>query len=281
MSSSVARLRQGTRLVALLTLLTLLAAPFACGPRRGPRVARGSSPTSPMSGAPSEAGSSAPFAPTSESASALVAPASSASASAVASASATPSASVLSGRALGALPPLPDVADVPVPLARVTFVSAVLGPGRVGGAQWERVGVVSEEIWKGASTAMRAEDPYGAVMAFISGGGYAGLGKPAIRGRVSLLGASSDKVIELPKVEYSFTPRWTGVEFRHVPLEKRTRLRIEFTDTNTLADPTIGVAEIDGAALIKIDGAGKVVAWPFADQTANQVLFVMVSVSPE
>lgn len=263
MNVSVARLRRG------LVSAAILVAPFACLPRRGPAAAP------------------APVASASESASVFaltfasssIVPSASASASSVASASsAAPSSSVISSRAL---PLLPDVADAPVPNARVTFVSAVLGPGRVGGAQWERIGIVPEEVWKETSSALRADDPYGAVMRFITSGGYAGLSKPALKGRVSLLGPTGDKLLDLPKVEDSFTPRWTGIEFRHVPLEKRTRLRIEFIDVNATADASIGVAELDGAALIKIDGAGKVVAWPFADQTANQVLFVMVSVVPE
>jgi hypothetical protein len=187
---------------------------------------------------------------------------------------------VLSANALPPLPP-PVALEAAPEVARVSFLSAVIGPGRVGGAQWDHVGVVPDDVWKEVAKAMRAEDPYAAITGYLAEGGFAGLGKPDIKGRVTLLQPTGDKSMDLPQVDDSFTPRWSGIEFRKVPLEKRTRLRIEFIDVNATRDPTIGIAELDGAALMKIDAAGKVVAWPFADQTGNQVLFIMVSVVPE
>ncbi len=210
-------------------------------------------------------------------------PSPSPSAGAPASSSASASATVM---AASSLPPLPDptvAMETGPEVARVSFLSAVIGPGRVGGAQWDHVGTVPDDVWKEVAKAMRAEDPYAAITAYLADGGFAGLGRPDVKGKVTLLGPSGDLYLELPEVDDSFTPRWSGIEFRKVPLDKHTRLRIEFVDANAAKDrdPVIGLAELDGAALQKIDAAGKIVAWPFADQTGNQVLFVMVSVVPE
>ncbi len=241
-----------------------------CGPR--PHKGARSAP----------AGSASASASSSSSKGAGASSSASASASTSASTSASASASVISAKAL---PPLPDPSSVALDqapeLARVSFLSAVIGPGRVGGTQWGRVDFVPDDIWKEVAKRMRADDSYSAMTAFLAEGGFATIGTPDIKGRVTLLQPLGDKSLDLPEVDDTFTPRWSAIEFRKVPLEKRTRLRIEFVDALATKDATIGIAELDGAALMKIDAAGKIVAWPFADQTQNQVLFVMVSVVPE
>jgi hypothetical protein len=200
----------------------------------------------------------------------------SASASASSHASASASTSV---SAVASLPPLPEP-EKPAPVfARVSLLSAVFGPGRSGGAQWGKLGIVPADVWSEVSKALKADDPYSAITTYIAGGGYAGLDSPDVKGKVTLRSPDGDKTFDVPRVIASFTPSWSGLELRHVPLDRRTRLRIDLVEATS--EDKLGGAELDASALSKIDEAGKVVAWPLADQTANQVLFVMISVVKE
>jgi hypothetical protein len=138
---------------------------------------------------------------------------------------------------------------------------------------------VPADVWSDVSKALKADDPYSAITSYIAGGGYSGLDAPDVKGKVTLRLPEGDKSFDVPRVIASFTPSWSTLELRHVPLEKRTRIRIELVEATS--EDKLGGAELDATALSKIDEAGKVVAWPLADQTANQVLFVMVSVVRE
>lgn len=185
------------------------------------------------------------------------------------------------------------VADERRPPAVVTVrvEGVVIGPAKLGGNKWDGGPIAAADLKRFNDTltkfAVGSGSPYVAGAALISTIGTMAMGfmdKPDAQGAAELYVDSKlvGKRIPLGKVQDSFTPRWAGLVWEHVPLDRDVRLRIELADYDLgKANDIIGNAIVNSADLRRALADGRVFPINVADQTSNQLVAVQVSVMLE
>ena len=172
----------------------------------------------------------------------------------------------------------------------MSVVGVTIGIGKIDGTEWDGLGRVSDaerfgiveavsapgsqakEAAVGALLAMRASDgiakpdPYGFVEVYAGG---------------DLVNRQAMATRELPERD-TFTPMWRQPPtWRHVTILPNLRLRVSVWDRDLQNDDAIGTAELNSNDLNQALYAGGIYEVNVANQTANQLLLVGLSVVAE
>jgi len=170
-------------------------------------------------------------------------------------------------------------------LVTVSLVSAVIGPGKSDGAQWDGFDLLEAGVDALLAAALDSDDPYGAVLDMLTDPIFGRLEQPDTFGSTLLLvNGRVDPALELQfdVVSDTFTPTWDGGNTWYgVDLSIPASLRVDFWDEDFFEHDFIGVADIDHDDLLAARAAGGVHAVSVATQTRNQLLFVGIVVVPE
>jgi hypothetical protein len=170
-------------------------------------------------------------------------------------------------------------------LYTIEFLGAVVGPAKANGARWDGVGHVDPAAMGELSTLLIGANPLPAVTAFVARQAASGTEPPDPFGYVvpmSSEGAPPWKLSLASKQNNrhdTFTPVFSGPPaFVGVPLDPSVRIRVVLYDEDVDASDAIGVAELTYSDLMGAVAAGTVVPVNVSAQTANQLLFVNISV---
>jgi hypothetical protein len=184
-------------------------------------------------------------------------------------------------------PPPPPVVYNPPKYAHVSVLGVIIAPVKADQTQWDGPGKVPPEVFSNLSALLKLVKKPGAALATKIAGFFAdpvieSLEKPDVKGGVTLYvnGTLDGLEFFLPKIQSSFTPDWSGADWERVPIAE-ARIRVQLTDSDPINDDPIGTVEIQPSDLINAAQAGNVYLVPVAEQSANQVLSVKISVIPQ
>lgn len=179
----------------------------------------------------------------------------------------------------------------PPAIVTVRVEGVVLGPAKLGGNKWDGGPISAGDLKRFNDTltkfAVGSGNVYVAGAAVVATIGTLAMGfmdKPDAVGAAELYIDSKlvGKRIALPKVQDSFTPRWPGLVWEHVPLDRDVRIRIELADYDFgKANDVIGTVMVNSADLRRALSDGRVFPVNVADQSSNQLVAVQVSVMLE
>ncbi|HEY4244001.1 MAG TPA: hypothetical protein VGM88_29505 [Kofleriaceae bacterium] len=178
-------------------------------------------------------------------------------------------------------PPVePTAPALPSRFARVSIIGAVIGPCKSDGHDWDGPGShVDPDTTRRLVRALGGSNIYGAAAEIMTELAQASFDKPDVFGTADLLTPSGEEHLALP-LHYrdNFTPEWSNADFPHVPLDDSTRIRVSLIDKDLVNDDVIGTVELNRADLEAALRAGAVFPVPVFQQSANQILFIRISV---
>jgi hypothetical protein len=187
---------------------------------------------------------------------------------------------------IGSAPPASSapVSAGPI-LVDIAVVDAIIGPGKIDRIQWDGTDAVSPEIWRDLNSAIKAKDPYAAVLSFLGKPAVAKLDKPEPVGSADLQGdARGVKRVPLEMLpggqRSTFTPQWVTARWTRVPLTRDVRIRVNVLDQDEIVSDLIGVCEIPNDALAKALEKGGGHRLQVSEQTRGQILFLGITVTP-
>lgn len=186
--------------------------------------------------------------------------------------------------------------EVVVRTARISVLSAMIGPCKHDGTSWDGPGPVPAEVKVGLVDAVGALAtingmPAGAPLAiklvnFLASPAVAALAKPDPYGFADLI-VGDDRPIrqELAprgkELKDTFTPVWLNPPtWIHVPLIAGLRLRVTILDEDLSRDDPIGVAELNANDVLAALTAGQQYEINAHDPT-GQLLLVAISALPD
>jgi hypothetical protein len=162
----------------------------------------------------------------------------------------------------------------------VEMRQALLGPSKVGGNAWDGLGRLDDNGRSLVVTALGKADPVAELAVVFANPALAALEKPDPGGSVRCMSGPVElQRLELPKVQDTFTPIWSGAVLPRVPLAPATRLEVDLWDQDLAVDDPMGTSTITYAELVSALREGTVHHVRVAEQTNHQVLFVDVSVT--
>jgi hypothetical protein len=175
----------------------------------------------------------------------------------------------------------PPVAVEPQ-LVHVSILGALIGPSKADGRPWDGPGHVDPESMSKVISALAKTNAYAAATTVVLGLSMDALSKPDPYGYAELLAPNPVARVDLPLMyKDTFTPGWSSAEFSDVALRKGARIRVTLVDKDLSNDDLIGTVELTRNDLRAALEAGTVYPVRVAEQSANQVLFINVSVAPE
>lgn len=164
----------------------------------------------------------------------------------------------------------------------VSIVGALIGPGKADGRTWDGPGHIDANAMGSVVGALAKANAYMAAAAVVGALSMDAFSKPDPYGYADLLAPNQIARVALPLTyKDTFTPSWPGAELRNVPLRDGVRIRITLIDKDLSNDDPMGTVELNRNDLMAALEAGAVYPVRVAEQSANQVLFINVSVLAE
>lgn len=168
---------------------------------------------------------------------------------------------------------------------QITLHSVLVGPAKGGGLSWDGEQQVGDDVLHASSEAggeiLGLTQPAVVIAAIVTGYLLDSTTKPDVFGHADVMVGSRRVVrIELEKQDNTFSPRWDHLA-TGVPWTNSTHLVVMLTDADPLGDDAIATVNITRQELQNALTDGKVRFVPVGDQSANQLLFVAVSVTAE
>ncbi len=184
-------------------------------------------------------------------------------------------------------------------MVTVEILNALIGPCKADGTKWDGIGHCDKKA-QSQMTQLTSQQVVGAVLknfnlygqaaAIMQGMGGSILSKEEKPDPFGTVEVCTDNEFH-PDLKHNFfpkgvflkdtyTPDFPNYEFKQIPLNKGTRLRITLWDKDLTKDDFIGKAELTYDDLVAALKAGKIFQVMVADQTQNQLLFVGISVRP-
>lgn len=190
----------------------------------------------------------------------------------------------------------PARAPYVVRTARISILSATIGPCKRDGTQWDGPGHASNEVMEGITDIVAAIAAVhgmsaGAAVAikvakFLASPAVAALSKPDPYGVVDLIiddarPIRQDLAPRGRELKDTFTPVWLNPPtWIHVPLVAGLRIRVTILDEDLSQDDPIGVAEINANDILEAIAAGQQYEINAHDPT-GQLLLVAISAVPD
>ena len=180
----------------------------------------------------------------------------------------------------------------------IRFISAQIGPGKAGGANWDGTGTISPAaaeavaalITQGASlaTSTVSGELTSAALNTANQGtqapdviGFVYVSGPTTKGLASTAGvpialATSDKM-----VDNNYVPTFLyRAEYSNWPVFADTRFEVSLWDVDLTENDPIGVVQINATSIIAALEKGTIFEVPVADQCSGQIVNIKLSVSP-
>ena len=173
----------------------------------------------------------------------------------------------------------------------IEFLSALVAPSKVNGNSWDSkatingaaAAVVSEMLLPGSGTtassvvsAVANSAPKGAAAPDVIG--YVVQKGPTTRSLANVAGIPIALALRSQKTQDSYTPRFYA-GYQGWPVYPETRFQIQLWDADLINDDQIAVVELSYKQLMSAAEEGKPTWVKVADQSMNQLLYVLVSVS--
>ena len=171
----------------------------------------------------------------------------------------------------------------------IQLVDVVVSPSRADGAQWDGAmpaAPFGREVFRDVAFSSAPGTPWVHTWAGASPGGGRERPDPHGWADLAISGAwVAESARRWPSEGETFlvdtlAARFDPLEWRDVPFDAGTRLRVTVLDRDFPSDEMMGVAEIPFAALVRALEVGGVLQVPVGDQTDGQVMSVGVSVTP-
>ncbi|MBO6812123.1 MULTISPECIES: hypothetical protein [Marinobacter] len=174
----------------------------------------------------------------------------------------------------------------------IEFLSALIGPTKVNGNPWDSkakinstaMGMISDMIAPGsgvaASTvaaAVAKNAPQGISAPDVIG--YVVQRGPTIRNLVNIAGIPMALASNRTKTRDSYTPRFYA-DYQNWPMFPGTRFQVQLWDMDLADNDQIAVVEITYDEIMRARDEGEPTWINVADQSMNQLLYVLISVSP-
>lgn len=174
----------------------------------------------------------------------------------------------------------------------VEFLSALIGPTKVNGNPWDSsakinstaMGLISDMIAPGsgvaASTvaaAVAQNAPKGVSAPDVIG--YVVQKGPTVRDLVNIAGIAMTLAPNQTETRDSYTPRFYA-GYQSWPMFPRTRFQVQLWDKDLADHDQIAVVEITYDQIMRAKEKGEPTWVNVADQSMNQLLYVLISVSP-
>jgi hypothetical protein len=173
---------------------------------------------------------------------------------------------------------------------KIQIESALIGPGKADGTNWDGPGRIDPKTVQGVggimsqvATGVFAGGPAGALVAvtpFVAGPTMSLTAKPDTFGTVDANWRGGTASVKLPKQQDTITPTW-AVPLEHIKLTEELKLRITLKDKDLVNDDDMGVAILDYRDVVAALENGKVYPVAVGSQTQNQVLFISITVERE
>lgn len=174
----------------------------------------------------------------------------------------------------------------------IEVLSALIGPSKVNGRPWDPksgantsalAAVVSEMMLPGSSTTtasiistVSTMAPTGAPAPDIYG--YIVQNGPTTKSLVKVAGKVQALLLRRNKSKNSYTPRFYG-GYQGWPVFLSTRFRIQLWDADVLEDDHVAVVELNASHLKDAALKGEPLWINVSEQSMNQLLFVLISVT--
>lgn len=173
----------------------------------------------------------------------------------------------------------------------IEILSALIGPLKVNDRPWDSkssvnpsaVALVSEMMLPGSGaaassviSAVKSAAPHGTAAPDVIG--YIVQRGPTIKALVSVAGTPMALALKHQKTQDSYTPRFFA-NYQGWPVFEGTRFQIQLWDADLLENDQIAVVEINYKHLLDAAEKGKPTWINVADQSLNQLLYILVSVS--
>lgn len=172
--------------------------------------------------------------------------------------------------------------DAEPQLVRVSILGALIAPGKADGRTWDGPGRVDPDAMNRVVSSLARRNPYAAAAGVVASLSMDALAKPDPYGYAQLFAPNAVSEVQLPlRYRDTFTPSWSDAEFSDVPLRNGVRIRVTLIDKDLAADDFIGTVELTRDDLRAALRAGNVYPVQVAAQSANQLLFVNISVAAE
>lgn len=177
---------------------------------------------------------------------------------------------------------LPFVAPSMVTLS---LIDALISPTMDDGSPWDGMGTVDPNSVRAVTKALGLANPYAAAFAVVGSIANDLTAKPDAFGTTELFDQESNLWSyrqDLLKVQDSYHPQWSAVEWSHVPVTAEMRIRIELSDSDISFDDPIGVIELNHDHVMAAARARTVYhVQTSTDAAMDRILFVGISVVPE
>jgi len=170
------------------------------------------------------------------------------------------------------------------PFLTIEIVSALVGPSKIDGTQWDGTGEVPSDLVLGLAAALGA-GVFAPVFSFMVTEAAQVAGKPDPFGYTEINAVGEwdfrqDLATIDTNTEDTFAPNWPmPVGWSNVPYSENIRIRLVLKDEDLVNDDDMGVAEINAADVAAAWAAKKIYQVRVAEQTANQILYVGISVT--
>jgi hypothetical protein len=168
----------------------------------------------------------------------------------------------------------------------IAIVNATVGPVKFGNKSWDCCAKVPADMGvRVAKLLLATVAPQEELAALVAAPFLAGEAAPDPFGWADV--AINGEYV--PRLRHSFfppgqckrntfTPIFPSFEWRDIPLDAGTRIKVTLFDKDLVKNDDIGVAEINHADLVAALRAQKIYQVKVAEQTQNQLLFVGISV---
>lgn len=158
----------------------------------------------------------------------------------------------------------------------------MIAPTKTGGAPWDGLGPPSPGAATAVATALGASNAYAAAVEALATPIMQGLEKPEPFGSVVVRGTTTAQpALELTTAERdTLTPLWSNAVAHRVPFAPTTVLEVRLLDRDISENDAIGDCNIRYEDLAAALQARDVHQVRVAEQTAQQLLFLGISVYP-
>lgn len=164
----------------------------------------------------------------------------------------------------------------------VTLVSALIGPSKNNGCQWDGLTCGAggtRNVISAVDAALATSNPYVAVGAILGGPLADAIEKPDPMGTAEMYTGGRFEKRVLVKSQDNFTPGW-GARWLNVRFETATRLSVRIRDADLYFDDDIGAFDVGYGAIAAALATQRVYPVSVYRETYKQVLFVSISVVP-
>jgi hypothetical protein len=167
---------------------------------------------------------------------------------------------------------------------RVTVLQVLLRPGKPDGDQWDCLGLFcglgddEHELIESAILDLLSGDVVGA-LELLQSSALSALSKPDPFGFADLLYAG-DWVdgYELPPIQDTFNPFWSGVSFSGVSVDNNPQVRLELYDEDLENDDLMGTFTLTSKHLLEVHGSGEPQWVPTDDPELESIWAVKIEV---